>query len=200
LSASEAHAAVQRGLSAGLLAEAVIARAYAVPRTAALPAREPAPRLTGAYAAATSRKLVETRTNLDSAAIVNHRNLAEFALHGAKYAFAPERLPIGPGVPTSHASPAFAGVFAAGHEPLAWPHAQGEIRGEGLRPLHPCVPGAALRDAALYELLALFDALRAGRARERGIASSRLQTLIDPAAPGAGTAAATNDSTGARRG
>jgi hypothetical protein len=45
------------------------------------------------------------------------------------------------------------------------------------------VPGAALRDAALYELLALFDALRAGRARERGMANARLQKLIDPVPP-----------------
>ena len=115
--------------------------------------------------------------------MVNRRNLAEFALHGAKYAFAPERLPVGPGVPTSHAAPAFAGVFAEGHEALVWPDAHGAIRGEGLVPLHPCVPGAALRDAALYELLALFDALRAGRARERGLAATRLQRLIDPALP-----------------
>ena len=42
------------------------------------------------------------------------------------------------------------------------------------------MPGAALRDAALYELLALFDALRAGRARERGMAMQRLPLLIDP--------------------
>ena len=55
-------------------------------------------------------------------------------------------------------------------------------RGEGLQALHPCVPGAALRDAALYELLALFDALRAGRARERGMAAQRLPLLIDPEA------------------
>ena len=115
--------------------------------------------------------------------MVNRRNLAEFALHGAKYAFAPERLPVGPGVPTSHAAPAFAGVFAEGHEALVWPDAHGAIRGEGLVPLHPCVPGAALRDAALYELLALFDALRAGRARERGLAATRLQRLIDPVVP-----------------
>lgn len=162
LSASETHAAVQRGLAAGLLTDAGIARAHATPAAAA--AREPA----------------QARTALDSAAVVNHRNLAEFALHGAKYAFAPERLPVGPGVPTSHSAPAFAGVFAAGHEPLVWPDAHGATRGEGLLPLHPCVPGAALRDAALYELLALFDALRAGRARERGMAATRLQTLIEP--------------------
>jgi hypothetical protein len=185
LSASEAHAAVQRGLAAGLLVDAGIARAYASPQkapprsAAALAVREAHGRGTGVYGA-TKRKVTELRTNLDSAAVVNRHNLAEFALHGAKYAFAPERLPVGPGVPTSHASPAFAGIFAEGHEALVWPDAHGTVRGEGLVPLHPCVPGTALRDAALYELLALFDALRAGRARERGMASARLQKLIDP--------------------
>lgn len=181
LSASEAHAAVQRGLAAGLLADAGIARAHASPEAAVVPAaREGAPRAKGLYALAAPRKPAEARTSLDSAAVVNRRNLAEFALHGAKYAFAAERLPVGPGVPTSHAAPAFADVFSAAHEPLVWPDAQGTARGEGLLPLHPCVPGAALRDAALYELLALFDALRAGRARERSMAAARLQKLIDP--------------------
>jgi len=180
LSASEAHAAVQRGLAAGLLVDAAIARAYSTAKPSAAPAaREARARPSGAYAASVPRKVAEARTHLDSAAVVNRHNLAEFALHGAKYAFAPERLPVGPGVPTSHSAPAFAGVFAAGHEPLVWPDAHGMVRGEGLLPLHPCVPGAALRDAALYELLALFDALRAGRARERGMASTRLQKLID---------------------
>lgn len=161
LSASEAHAAVQRGLAAGLLVDAGIARAGAVP--------------------AHRSKVTAIRTNLDSAAVVNRRNLAEFALHGAKYAFAPDRLPVGPGVPTGYAAPAFAGIFAEGHDAVVWPDAHGSVRGEGLLPLHPCVPGAALRDAALYELLALFDALRSGRARERNMASTRLQKLIDPA-------------------
>lgn len=182
LSASEAHAAVQRGLAAGLLLDASLARAYASPKPAPVPAaREGRAGASGAYKVAAPQKAAPARTHLDSAAVVNRHNLAEFALHGAKYAFASERLPVGPGVPTSHAAPAFAGVFAEGHEPLVWPDAQGAVRGEGLLPLHPCVPGAALRDAALYELLALFDALRAGRARERGVASARLQALIDPA-------------------
>ena len=182
LSASEAHAAVQRGLAAGLLVDASIARAYAKRKPAPAPAvREPRARAAGAYAVAAAAPAPELRTHLDSAAVVNRHNLAEFALHGARYAFAPERLPVGPGVPTSHAAPAFAGVFAEGHEPLVWPDAHGTVRGEGLLPLHPCVPGAALRDAALYELLALFDALRAGRARERGMAVARLQKRIDPA-------------------
>ncbi len=176
LSASECHAAVQRGLASGLLMDASVARAYAAPRRAsALVAREPG----------LGDKLVrsadpEARTNLDSAAVVNRHNLAEFALHGAKYAFPAERLPVGPGVPTSHAAPAFAKVFAPGHEAIVWPDAHAAVRGEGLAPLHACVPGAALRDVGLYELLALFDALRIGRTRERGMAAKRLPLLIDP--------------------
>jgi hypothetical protein len=181
LSASEAHAAVQRGLASNLLVDASIARAYSAAQAAAAPSAHE-PRTAGAYAtAAPPRKAAQARTNLDSAAVVNRHNLAEFALHGAKYAFPPERTPVGPGVPTSHSAPAFAGVFAEGHEPLVWPDANGSVRGEGLVPLHPCVPAAALNDPALYELLALFDALRAGRARERGMAITRLQKLIDPA-------------------
>jgi hypothetical protein len=179
LSASESHAAVQRGLAAGLLGDAKVARAYvradARPAAKPLVAREASPR---GRLRAPPADPAQARSHLDSAAVVNRHNLAEFAVHGAKYAFAPERLPIGPGIPTSHSAPAFAGVFAEGHEPLVWPDPQGPVRGEGLVPLHPCVPGAALRDAALYELLALFDALRAGRARERGMAQKRLQALI----------------------
>lgn len=184
LSVSEAHAAVQRGLAAGLLTDASLVRPYATAKpSVALAAREPRTAAAAAQVIAAPPKSPEARTHLDSAAVVNRHNLAEFALHGAKYAFPAERLPLGPGVPTSHAAPAFAGVFAEGHEPLVWPDAHGSVRGEGLLPLHPCVPGAALRDAALYELLALFDALRAGRARERGMANARLQKLIDPEPP-----------------
>jgi hypothetical protein len=40
-----------------------------------------------------------------------------------------------------------------------------------------------MQDAKLYELLALFDALRVGKARERGMALERLQALIDPDSP-----------------
>ncbi|MBX3628206.1 MAG: hypothetical protein KF892_24560 [Rhizobacter sp.] len=181
LSASEAHAAVKRGLASGLLADASVARAYAAARAPARPlvAREAS--ASGLYGSGI-KPAAEARSHLDSGAVVNRHNLAEFALHGAKYAFPPERLPVGPGVPTSHSAPAFAGVFAPGHEALVWPHPQGAVRGEGLAPLHPCVPAAALSDPALYELLALFDALRAGRARERGMAQTRLQKLIDPEA------------------
>jgi len=40
-----------------------------------------------------------------------------------------------------------------------------------------------MQDAKLYEMLALFDALRVGRARERGMANKRLALLIYPDGP-----------------
>ena len=44
------------------------------------------------------------------------------------------------------------------------------LRGIALIPLYPSAPAAALRSPALYENLALFDALRMGNARERNLA------------------------------
>jgi len=57
------------------------------------------------------------------------------------------------------------------------------MRGVGVEPLHPSVPFAAMQDAKLYEMLALFDAMRVGKAHERGMALERLQALIDSDAP-----------------
>ena len=58
---------------------------------------------------------------------------------------------------------------------------EGAIRGYALAPLYPTVPQAAAKDVRLYESLALLDAIRDGRARERNLATkeleSRLQTV-----------------------
>jgi hypothetical protein len=40
------------------------------------------------------------------------------------------------------------------------------------------LPDAALRDEKLYALLALFDALRSGQARERNIAQKMLEERL----------------------
>jgi hypothetical protein len=47
-------------------------------------------------------------------------------------------------------------------------------RGVALEPRYKTVPSAALRDSVLYEFLAIVDALRDGRARERKIAEREL--------------------------
>lgn len=62
--------------------------------------------------------------------------------------------------------------------PPVWPHPDGPVRGLALAPLYPSLPLAAAGDAELYALLALFDALRIGRAREREIAGRLLRERI----------------------
>jgi hypothetical protein len=58
--------------------------------------------------------------------------------------------------------------------PPVWPWQDGNTRGVGLEPLYKNVPRAALHDPALYQLLALVDAIRDGRARERNLAERDL--------------------------
>lgn len=182
LSPSEVHAAVKRCLQAGLLVQNydVVFNGHRTSITSAVVAEETA----GIYRIAKKRKRQTAEgVPTDNPARPHAQNLAEFALHGAKYAFPGVRLPLAVGVPTSHSAPAFAGVFAPGSVDFVWPHPNGTIRGIGVEPLHPSVPFAAMQDSKLYEMLALFDALRVGKARERGMALERLQALIDPQAP-----------------
>jgi hypothetical protein len=179
LSASEVHACIKRGIQAGLLVDVAL--------LAPPPQAQPGVREAVAVYRVRSRprraRADEASGGADNPARVHTRNLAEFAVHGAKYAFPAERLPVAVGVPTSHSAPAFAGVFAPGSDDWVWPHPNGTVRGQGLEPLHAGVPFAAMQDARLYEMLALFDALRVGRARERGMALKRLPLLIYPEAP-----------------
>jgi hypothetical protein len=101
--------------------------------------------------------------------------LEEFLVHGVKYAFPPQRGGLSRGMPTSYAASPLNTQIAPGSEPPpVWPDADGPVRGLALEPLYHTVPVAAKRDPALYELLALVDAIRDGRARERKIAAKEL--------------------------
>jgi hypothetical protein len=97
----------------------------------------------------------------------NLGNLTEFLVHGLKYCFPAERGGITRGVPTAHAAPPLDQQMVQSSElPPVWPFAEGRVRGIKLLPLHKNALQAALRDPKLYELLALVDAIRDGRARE----------------------------------
>jgi hypothetical protein len=99
----------------------------------------------------------------------------EFLVHGLKYAFPPRRGEVTRGVVTSYAAEPLRGHFAANTDlPPVWPYPEGTQRGVSLEPLYKSVPAAALRDPALHEMLALVDALRDGRARERKLAEKEL--------------------------
>jgi hypothetical protein len=59
-----------------------------------------------------------------------------------------------------------------------WPNAEGSVRGLTLEPLHKAAPKAAQHDPVLYELLALIDAIRDGRTRERQLAERELTARL----------------------
>ncbi|MFC1584966.1 hypothetical protein ACFL5V_05420, partial [Fibrobacterota bacterium] len=59
-----------------------------------------------------------------------------------------------------------------------WPYAKGRARGLAVSPLSKSAPEAALRDVKLYDFLALTDAMRIGKARERSIAAGKLTSMI----------------------
>jgi hypothetical protein len=99
----------------------------------------------------------------------------EFLVHGVKYAFPVKPGELTRGVPTSYAAPPLNRLIVSGPEPPpVWPFPEGHQRGVSLEPLYKTAPAAALRDPFLYELLALIDALREGRARERKLAEQEL--------------------------
>ena len=178
ISVSEAHGCVKRGLRAGLLVRNI--GEMQDPGDDGL--QDP-----NAIHRVARRKRVRSGDQsegvLDNPVRPHSKQLADFALYGAKYAFVADKEPMTIGVPTSHSAPAFAGVFAPGSDDFVWPHPNGTVRGIGVEPLHASVPFAAMQDAKLYEMLALFDALRVGRARERGMAHKRLPLLIYPDGP-----------------
>ena len=125
---------------------------------------------------AKAARLVNTE---DNRPVIVRAAFKEFLLHGAKYAFpatlgAPTR-----GVPTAYAAPPLASRISQPNElPPVWPDPTGEQRGISFHPLYPTVPAAALRSPALYENLALFDALRSGNARERALAQKLFEERL----------------------
>jgi hypothetical protein len=102
--------------------------------------------------------------------------LLEFLVHGVRYAFPVERGGLTRGLPTAHAAPPLNSriMTSADDARPVWPDPEGTVRGEAWTPLYPQAADACRRDASLYEVLALVDAIRGGRARERAIAAAEL--------------------------
>jgi hypothetical protein len=59
-----------------------------------------------------------------------------------------------------------------------WPDAEGQVRGEAWSPLYPKAVEACRSDSLFYEALALVDAIRGGRARERSLAADELKKRL----------------------
>ena len=97
--------------------------------------------------------------------------------HG--YCFPATRGSMTRGLPTGYAAPPLKDTIVSGSDPLpVWPYKNGTVRGVAFYPLYPSVPEAAGRNPPLYELLALFDAVRGGSARDRALALELLDKRL----------------------
>lgn len=115
----------------------------------------------------------------DGRAAVLRSALQSFVQHGARYCFPARTGGLSRGVPTGYAAPPLKDRIRQGNDPPpVWPSSSGTVRGLALTPLYPSVPAAALRNPALGELLALFDAVRAGSAREQVLAMALLEERL----------------------
>jgi hypothetical protein len=105
----------------------------------------------------------------------------EILIFGVKYFFPAELGEYTSGIATSYAAPIFSGQISVGQDPIpVWPSAEGMQKGIALEPLYHCVPKALIHypDQAFYDLLALVDAMRSGRARERNLAVKFLKARL----------------------
>lgn len=104
---------------------------------------------------------------------VARKALLEFLKHGLPYAFPTRPGRMVRGVPTAHSAAPLRSTFN-GADAYVWPYAKGDTQGQAIAPLYPGAVVAALTDSALHELLALADALRVGKTRERSEAEKEL--------------------------
>lgn len=108
---------------------------------------------------------------------VMRQSLLDFLQFGLRYVFPQRPGALVVGMPTAHSAPVVAESFVS-TEAYVWPDACGTVRGQAIEPLYTTVPQACRQDAALYDLLALVDVLRVGRAREMIIAKTLLQDRL----------------------
>jgi hypothetical protein len=107
------------------------------------------------------------------------RALLDFLVHGARHVYFVEPGKLVRGVPTAWAAPPLnAEMLASAEPPPVWPSPRGSVRGQAIEPLYRSVPDAVEASPELYELLALVDALRIGRVRERALAAKFLEARL----------------------
>ena len=105
------------------------------------------------------------------------RALLEFLQYGVKYVFPQQPGALVRGIPTAHSAKPLAELIQS-TEPYVWPSADGTMRGQAIEPLYPTLVQAVNNDSRLYEMLALVDAIRVGKAREVTIAVEELRKRL----------------------
>ncbi len=81
------------------------------------------------------------------------------------------------GIPTAHSAMPLK-EFIQSDEQYVWPYARGDVRGHSIQPLYNSVLKGIETDADLHEVLALVDAVRVGKVREKNMAIDFLKKKI----------------------
>lgn len=101
----------------------------------------------------------------------------EFLTYGLKYVFPAQPGAVVRGIPTAHSAKPLSELILS-EEMYVWPSPMGNMRGQAVVPLYTNTIQAIRQDPQLYEMLALLDAIRVGRAREQKIAVEELRKRI----------------------
>ncbi|WP_299290527.1 hypothetical protein [uncultured Mucilaginibacter sp.] len=105
------------------------------------------------------------------------KNLLDFLSQGLSYVFPVQAGALVRGIPTAHSAPVFKDALIA-EDVYVWPYAAGTKKGQAVQPLYPNSVLAVQKDEKLYDVLALVDALRIGKVREREIAINKLADIF----------------------
>jgi hypothetical protein len=109
---------------------------------------------------------------------VYRESLLELLIHGVKYVFPQKPGAVVRGLPTAHSALPLSELIHSKESVYVWRDDEGTVRGEEIEPLYPTVPKAARIDRSFYELVALVDAIRVGKAREYELAVAGLRKRI----------------------
>jgi hypothetical protein len=109
---------------------------------------------------------------------VHINSFKEFLIYGLKYVFPVEPGAVVKGIPTAHSASPINKHIASGGDVYVWPYAKGTQRGQAIEPLYMTLPAIIQEDKMFYELLAIVDTIRVGRARELKIAIEELEKRL----------------------
>lgn len=117
------------------------------------------------------------RLVFDKGRMVHRQGLLDFVQYGLPFTFPQQPGMVQRGFPTAHSVPPLSADIIS-DDAFVWPSAKGTARGHSIMPLYPTVIQVIQSDASMYELLALVDAVRVGRARERNLAMELLRERL----------------------
>lgn len=109
---------------------------------------------------------------------LNRLALLDFLESGLRYVFPQQPGSITRGMSTAVSAPPLNDHFFS-EDHFVWAFGKGNERGQAIEPLHPKTPEACLKDSKYYELMALADAIRIGKTRERKMAFELLKKSIE---------------------